>query len=183
MAIHPEGNFDAVILDHGFSNTQTGTQQFWVKFKTDEGEIHGFLFLSEAAAPHTIAKIRAMGFQGDDLHHLSDGWALQKHLCNIVVQHDEYKGKVKANVAFVNAYGASRSPQRDPGVAESARRFNALLREEPIIQHTLQSDEPEHERNPACNEQTQITDDHEEPEHCKNPPDYQPPLDDDDYPF
>lgn len=130
---HPKGTFDAVIMNHGFcmSKGQSPKEQFWAQFHTDAGQITGYFYLTNDAAEHTIKKIRAMGFQGSDLRDLADGQALYKNLCQIVVEHDEYQGKIYPKVGFVNPFGHVAGPKNDDVVAANAKRFNALLKNIP----------------------------------------------------
>jgi len=130
MAIHPQGTYDAVIMNHGFcmSKGKNPKEQFWAQFHTDAGQITGYFYLTNDAAEHTIKKIRAMGYQGDDLRLLSDGQALFKNLCQITVQHDENEGKIYPKVGFVNPFGHQAGPKNDDVVAANAKRFNALLK-------------------------------------------------------
>ena len=129
MNIHKQGRFTAVIERHGFSTATTGTQQFWVEFKTGEGLIIGYFPLTDRAVEGTLKKIRTMGFQGEDLALLADGNELFGNWVDITVDHEEYKGKVQAKVGYVNAVGAQIGPKNNPKAAiEVAKAFNALLR-------------------------------------------------------
>ena len=127
-SIHPAGQFEATISNHGYSMTSTGTHQFWVQFETKAGSLRGFFFLSDKAIEHTIAKIRAMGYDGDNLEELADGTRLAGLMCLVTVEHDNYNGKTSAKVSFVDAWGTQRGAKRDNEVAAKVKMFNALLK-------------------------------------------------------
>ena len=81
--MHPEGKFEAEILDHGFCKSGLkGSPQFFAKFKTEAGEITGFFPLTHKAKQYTIEKIRNMGFQGDSMEDLADGMAMRGYWCD-----------------------------------------------------------------------------------------------------
>jgi hypothetical protein len=161
--MHSEGTFDAKVTDHGFAPGNKGPQ-LWVKFETSEGNIAGWFSFTDKAAQHTVKKIRNIGYQGDNIEQLNDGVSMRGMLCSIVVEHEEYDGKTRAKVAFVNRLGdTGGSLDRDDAAARNAARFNALLRQADKLEPT-RVDEPE---NPAP--------DYDE----MNPP----PLLDDDLPF
>lgn len=133
--MHPAGSFDAEILDHGYSKSRgKGSDQFFVVFQTEAGTITGFFSLSDKAITYTIEKIRNMEFQGDDLGDLADGHALRGNQCSIVVDHEEFDGKINARVGFVNPLGQTGGAiERDATAANNARRFNALLKRKPAL--------------------------------------------------
>ena len=124
---HPTGNFDAVILDHGYNQAKTGTTQFWVKFETEVDQIIGYFPLTDKAADGTLRKIQAMGYVGTNLSELADGSALRGHNCVITVGSDEWQGVRRSKVEWVNPEGWVPGVQRDETAAENASRFNGLL--------------------------------------------------------
>lgn len=126
--MHPEGNFTAEIADHGFSEAQTGTMQFWAVFETEAGKITGYFPLTEAAAEGSLKKIVAMGYDGTNLGaDLSDGTLLRGRKCVIAVKHEEYKGVVRDKVAWVNPEGWVPGPRHSEDAAANVSRFNGLL--------------------------------------------------------
>lgn len=135
--LFPKGNYLATVLEHGFGKTPSGSEQFVVKFDTEAGVITGYFSLAEtvndkgkSAADYTMGKIRAMGFNGDDLGELAEGDLLAGNKCDITVEHDTYQGKTKAKVGFVNPVGGG-AIKKDPSV--NVKRFNALLRKAPKV--------------------------------------------------
>lgn len=130
--MHPAGYFRAEILDHGFSESTGGTPQFSVQFQTEHGQMRGFFALSDNAIEHTIKKIRAMGYAGDDLADLEDGSVLRGAFCIIQVTHDTYNGTVSPKVGWVNPDGWQPGIKKSATAAANAKRFNALLKRVPV---------------------------------------------------
>lgn len=126
--LHPEGRFPAVIVDHGFLTATTGTDQFVVKFQTEHGTITAWLAFTEAAAKHSIKKIRAMGFTGDDLSELGSGVALEGNKCEITVKHElDNSGRPRAKVDWISPEGGDKM-ESSAETAKAVARFNFLLR-------------------------------------------------------
>lgn len=66
-----------------------------------------FLYFSEKALPFAIKELRALGWTGDDIAEL-EILAANGELANeveIVVEHEEYKGKVRDKVKWINSPG------------------------------------------------------------------------------
>jgi len=131
--MHPSGTFEAEVIEHAITESSKGTPQVAVKFETSEGEITGWFALTDKAAEYTVEKLRAMGFQGDDLSQINDGQCMVGNQCNLVIEHDEYKDKVNARIKFVNPLGVSGGTDlaASDSAAANARRFNALLTRAP----------------------------------------------------
>lgn len=120
---------DVEVVDHGFDKSSKGTPCFWTVFRLDDGqEITGYFYLSEKSAEFTFDKIAAMGAKGVPLKDLADGKALAGNLVQIVINHEEYDGKLKARVQFVNKNNSSGSngPSRDENAAASAASYEQL---------------------------------------------------------
>ena len=127
--LHPEGYFDAEILDHGITVSQTGTEQVAVKFQTEKGIITGWFPLTDRAIEYTVEKLQNMGFCSSTFSKLNDGKCLVGNRCNIKVSHEEYRGEVNAKIKYVNPEGYEGAEiKRDEAAAKSASRFDALLR-------------------------------------------------------
>ena len=132
--LHPKGFFKAEITDHGFAKTEAGTDYLAVKFLTlldgeKVGEITGFFFLTDKAAEYTVQKIRAMGYTGDDLRDLAkDPPILMGNMVQISVDHHEYKGEMRDQVASVYPEDWVPGLKKDAEAASNVMRFNALLK-------------------------------------------------------
>jgi len=131
MQLHPEGFYEAEILDHGYSKSKTGTDTLVVRFETEHGLVNGYFYLTHKAAEGTIRKIRAMGFAGDDLGELADGAELRGNRCQVQVEHSDYGEQTTARVGWVYPIGYTPGVQRDAEAAAAVKQFNAVLRKEP----------------------------------------------------
>ncbi len=127
--VHPAGIFDAIVLDHGLDEGDTGTPFAWAKFKTDHGNITGFFYLSERAAEYSAQKIDAMGFTGMRLEDFNtEPPSCRGNKCEIVVNNEMYDGKERAKVAFVNKPGGGGVQlNKSAKVAASVGALNGLL--------------------------------------------------------
>ncbi len=138
------GYHNAKVVEHGIG-TGKNAPQVIVKFDTEEGEITGYFSLSDKAAEYTIKKVRAMGFQGDDMSQLNDGECILGNFCDIQVVHDDsYDGTMRVKVGFVNASGSGGGGvSHDEASAGMAMKFNALLKKEPkVAQPDIDEDLP-----------------------------------------
>ena len=114
--LHPEGIFVAKVLDHGFDKTtKKGTLYFWVDFETEAGLVQGEFYLSGRAIEKSMEKIANLGHQGEiNDPALADGSALRGKEAQITVEHDEYEGRTRARVGFVNLPGSPMPRQHNP---------------------------------------------------------------------
>lgn len=128
------GNYKARAIDHQFGLAGTDTEQVAVTFEiTEEGEFHGhtiawFGFFTEATAERTVQALRTCGWDGDDL---SDLRGLDRNEVVLVIEHDEYNGKVQARVKWINRAGAGRIELKrkmtDAQKVTLARRLKGLV--------------------------------------------------------
>ena len=97
----PAGTYDAeVISDSLFSNSsKKGSRQVAVSLRTDAGDITWIGYLSDKAMPYTEANLATMGYDGESASSVK-GARIQ-----IVVEHEEYEGKVQARVKYINEAG------------------------------------------------------------------------------
>ena len=127
--MHPTGVYNAIIRDHGITQSNGGTIQVCVKFETECGMITGWFAMTDRAAEYTVQKINNMGFRGESLSELNDGACLVGNKCQITVDHEEYQGEQQAKVGWVNEEGyTGKEIERSADAAQDARkRFDALL--------------------------------------------------------
>lgn len=127
--LHPVGLFDAMVLDHGFRESKkSGTLSLNISFQTEHGTLYTDLYLTEKAAEKTIEKLRAIGWQGDDLSELKDGTAMRGMKCKVTVSHETYEGTVRARVDWINDQNYTGSITHDDEAAVKARMFNAIAK-------------------------------------------------------
>lgn len=132
--LHPEGKFLAEVREHAIQVATTGTEQLCVKFETEFGVLWAWFAFTEAAAPHTIKKIRAMGYAGDDIGELADGVVLVGNKCEVTVKHEMGQdGRPRAKVSWVAPEGGERMVS-DDRAAQAVRKYNALLRSVPPVE-------------------------------------------------
>ena len=127
-----EGKHKAVAIasDIQFGKTKSGIYQVAVPFAIEEGDDAGsvityFGFFSEAARDRTIESLRRCGWTGDDVTNLGP----MNRPVELVVEHDEYNGKVSAKVKWVNSLGGVKlKEQLDESEMESfAAEMKSLI--------------------------------------------------------
>lgn len=103
-----------------------------------EGVYTADLWLTDKAAPHSMATLRALGYDADTLEPLNnDGSAgiMVGTQCEIKTKTEEYQGKVYEKVEYVNAPGsfAKRGVKscEDAQAKRIAARYDAILRNTP----------------------------------------------------
>ncbi len=96
------GTYKAVAVagSEQYGQTQNGNDQIVLTMElSDIGEqVSVFLYFSDAAAPHSIKRLRRAGWSGDDLSNLV---GLGSTECEVVIKYEEYQGqqKMKAEIA------------------------------------------------------------------------------------
>lgn len=128
-----EGTFRAKAIHAVLDQANTGTWQAVIRFSIlDEeyagAEITAWLYCSEAALPRTVEALRYCGWEGDDLNDLS---TVGSKDCELVIVEDEYNGKVRLKVKWVNELGSggvreSRTPE-DQRKAFAAKMRGSIL--------------------------------------------------------
>ena len=115
--IKTDGTYTATVQSAKFGQSDNGTPFIQFAFVADEGEITGWAYLSEKAFENTVKSLReAFGFDGnfEGLNPAEDGsfdcWNGKQ--CKIVVVLEEYDGKERAKVKFINGLngGVSSKP-------------------------------------------------------------------------
>lgn len=111
--------------------------QVVVEFKcvSEDDPDHGysiswFGFFTEKALKRTIESLRYIGWKGDDLAELP-GLAETGMLADevdLVVEHEEYEGQLKAKVSWVNKPGGGRVQLAKPMEADSLKSFAARMK-------------------------------------------------------
>lgn len=134
------GKYPAICRSIQFGETSTGKEQAAIEFEligdhADSGQsITAFLFFTEKTLSRTVESLRHLGWTGDDLSELpalaADGKLGQE--VEIVVDHEEYEGKVSAKVKWINRPGGGsiklEKPLDDAGLRTFAARMKASIR-------------------------------------------------------
>lgn len=99
-----EGTFKARGLEAELGTTDSGKEQVAVLLELLEGDDQGkhitwYGYFTEATTDRTLEALRLLGWQGDDL---SDLRGIDANEVYAVIIHDEYDGKVRAKVNFIN---------------------------------------------------------------------------------
>jgi hypothetical protein len=111
--------------------TGTGKEQVAVELEIIEGEPKGQRitwhgYFSDATFDRTIESLRLLGWQGDDLSDLSGIGGLE---ALVVIEHEEYEGKVRAKAQWINGPGGIALKERlDQGQAAAfAQRMKGKI--------------------------------------------------------
>ncbi len=135
----PEGTYRAQAVDGHLGYTSKNNEQVVVRFAIvggphDGESVQWFGFFTDACFDRTIRSLRYCGWQGDDVADLT---GIDANEVDIVVGHNEYKGKITPRVSWVNQVGglSGMTPQQAHDFAESVK--------ERIAQMTSAEPEPE----------------------------------------
>jgi len=114
--------------------TGTGKQQLAVTFEyQDENGARGYVtsyhFFTDAALPWTVEALRALGWDPEEndwnVLTLDDTPVLRGREASLVLEEEEYEGKVRTKVRFVNALGGAGVERLAP---DAAKAFASDLR-------------------------------------------------------
>lgn len=154
------GSYPAVVLpvntDFGelacqFGKSKTkGTPQVVVTFEIlrgpDAGQTiswFGYFTDNVEATERTLKALRACGFTGDDMDKF---WEQRpNNEVEIVVIHEDYEGKTRAKVAWVNARGGGvklADPMRDADLRKFSAQFKSKLKSIPAVKAIEAKREP-----------------------------------------
>lgn len=121
--------YRAKAVEYGLGTTAGGKEQLAVRFEVQDPETPGqsftwYAYFTDAALERTIESLRHCGWTGDDLSDLS---GIERNEVSIVVEDEEYEGKVRAKVRWVNALGGLALKSRMEG--GQAKAFAASLKD------------------------------------------------------
>ncbi len=135
----PEGRFKARAIEGGLGESSEGNPQVGVRFTILDEEFHGEEITwfgsfsrnkgqgTKTPFERTIESLRACGWKGDDLSNLE---GIDANEVSLVVEHDNYNGKILAKVKWVNRAGGLAL--KAPMSADKAKAFAAKMRGEVI---------------------------------------------------
>jgi hypothetical protein len=119
----PAGTYRARCKSAELCLTSSGKEQIQAMFELidpdfDKETVPWWGFFTEKTAERTMQSLRYCGWRGDDITDL-DGVTANE--VEIVVEHNDYNGKVNARVAWVNRIGSGGIQVKSP-MAETARK-------------------------------------------------------------
>lgn len=148
--IIPEGTYRARCLETDLGSSKTGKEQIMMNFQiTEEGQWcgkhwSGYFYFSDKAADYTFEKMRNAGWQGDDLADLSS-LSPSNVECLIVISHEEYEGKTRVKIDYVNKLGGGVK-MADPMDAAKRKAFAERMRGKAIASKQYQVEIPKNDK-------------------------------------
>lgn len=123
-----QGTFKARAKEWGLGHSATGKEQVAVLFEVTQGEHAGksftwFGFFTENTTERTLDSLRHCGWDGDNFVEMK---GLDSNEVEIVVEEEEYEGKVRTKVQWVNR--PSRLAMREQMNAQAQAAFAAKMR-------------------------------------------------------
>jgi hypothetical protein len=104
-----EGTYSAQLVKNDgewlqFSYAGSGNAQVLLTFELEGGQhMQGFFSITPAAAEYTLQKLHNCGFKGESFKDMLKQTPHGK--CDLVVVMDEYKGKTRPKIKFINRQG------------------------------------------------------------------------------
>jgi hypothetical protein len=128
------GYYRARAVESALGKTQNGTRQVAVRFQTFDDQnqpgeaITWYGYFTDKTADRTLESLQHCGWEGDDITDLT---GIERNEVQLVVEHEEYEGKVHARVAWVNRPGgggiAIKAPLDEAEKVDFAREVKAKL--------------------------------------------------------
>lgn len=138
MAKITSGNYVAVAESFDFGVSSNGNDFIKLSFKIIEGEfadqyLTWFGYFSEATHKRTLESLRYCGWSGTTIDEAMAGLGSQK--VRIVVEEEEYNGKSRLKVQWVNKVGAPKEAQNrldGGGLAALNARLSSAISTTPV---------------------------------------------------
>lgn len=131
-----EGVYTGKAVNSDIRISGKGTEWIEVDFEvTDEdGKDHTVAwrgFLTDKTIDRTIESMRLCGWHGDDIADaMKDGLGIRS--VDLVIQHEEYKGKITPRIAFVNSAGSTQlTDEKRRSIAERVKQKANLKKIDP----------------------------------------------------
>lgn len=132
MSLIPEGTYPAKGTgEYEFGTSDNGNEQVGVSYRITQGEYAGRVqtwygfFNTPENAQRTVKSLRASGWKGDDVTNLT---GITENDVNIVVEVEEFQGKTRNKVAWVNGAGvAMKNVMNDQQKKALAARMKGLI--------------------------------------------------------
>ncbi len=100
-----EGRHDAKAIAMDLGITESNKEYVNIRFELtgdEKGGINWRGWLTDKALEYTVKSLRILGWRGNDLS--SDDGIIGTEV-SLVIEHEEYKGKVSAKVKYINEAG------------------------------------------------------------------------------
>ena len=125
--IIPEGKYAAVARQHKLGETSNGKEQIGIMFEIIRGPQAGRNvlwrgFFTEKTWERTLESLRFCGWKGDDLSNIGE----LPYEVEIDVEHENYRDKTFARVAWVNRRGGVA--MQNPLEGNALREFAAAMK-------------------------------------------------------
>jgi hypothetical protein len=120
------GRYRAKAVQAALGETSTGKPQVGIEFELLDhpGQtINYFGYFTDETFSRTVESLRACGWSSDDL---SDLTGIDTNEVSLVVEHEEYDGKTRAKVRWVNRTGGLALKAQMP--ADKAKAFGAQMK-------------------------------------------------------
>lgn len=108
--ISAPGTHTAKVISHAWGESSTGKEQLELTFSTAEGNIRAFLYFTEGAAERSMDALENCGWDGKSLRALDGLGSIE---CQIVVEAEEYQGKQRLKVQWINKLSSSKPLPED----------------------------------------------------------------------
>lgn len=117
------GDFTATVIHAEFGESKSGTPYLALSYGVNGSSITGWLYLSDKALTYSVKALReAFNFDGNFETAVAQ---VQGKSCRIVVEMEDYEGKVRPKVKFVNAPGGLTKSKPIPNAATFLNRLTA----------------------------------------------------------
>ena len=133
-----EGRHRGVCIgtDHSYSSVK-GTPTISLGFRLSVGDadenrvITAFRYVTPNTEEHVIKDLLTLGWQGEDMGNINDAELTNE--VELVIEHEEFEGKLRAKVKWINAIGGgmikSETPMTEAQRADFGRQMKAKVRE------------------------------------------------------
>ena len=131
MDIFPAGKFLTRCKEWALAETKKGEPQV-VLFFRDVGELGQppayYGQFGEKSLPHTMKALRACGWRGTDITELEHAQCgMDSADIELVIEHEEYEGKIHAKTRWINTPGAGVTPLSADKKANFAQQLKAKI--------------------------------------------------------
>lgn len=128
------GTYRANAIRAELGESQNGTPFAAVTFRLEDKDetIVWYGYLTDRTTERTLRSLRIAGWVGNDLRTIEgDGSALRESV-DLVIQDDEYNGKVRSKVQWVNKVKGSGALDKDALAKRLAAVAKVTTKEKPI---------------------------------------------------